>query len=177
MCCFFVRGLVARTRVTCPSGATCLPTGSCFSSNSACWSSTKRTPEVTMSSKWNLFSSWYSWHVAHLALNNKHSLTDKLQYLPCVYKILRMNFYFWFRFFSLLQEGNSVILTRGIKYWGVEIGWSNVTTWEYTNRLIMKWEYWVTWILSLLHHKYSTCRLNYMFYNYYMGLCITTSQT
>lgn len=72
-----------------------------------------------------------------------------------------------------MQDGNSVISTRGITYWGIEIGWSNVTTWEYINRFIMKLEYWVTWILSLLQHKH--IRLNYMFYNYYIGLCITTS--
>ena len=58
--------------------AICLPADCCFSelalwkSNSTCWSRTKRISFII-----NLFSSWYSWKFAELALNNNHSPTQK----------------------------------------------------------------------------------------------------
>jgi hypothetical protein len=66
-------------RIMCPSGATCLPEDCCFSelallkSNSACWSSTKRT---LSSSHWKLTCS--RWRVSEWLLFNTNSAIFQL---------------------------------------------------------------------------------------------------
>jgi hypothetical protein len=69
---------VLNIRIMCPRGATCLPAVCCFNditlkSNYVRWSSTKQTSSSHQ--KGSMFSLWYSWRIAHLALNNNHSLT------------------------------------------------------------------------------------------------------
>jgi hypothetical protein len=51
--------------IMCPSGATCLPTHCCFTIEIQL--SMYKT-DIIILSKCNLFSPWYSWKIAHLAL-------------------------------------------------------------------------------------------------------------
>jgi hypothetical protein len=67
-------------RKTCQSGASCLP-ADCYSMSLHYNNPTKSVGLLQSGHhhfiKCNLFSPWYSWQIAHLALKNNHSLTLK----------------------------------------------------------------------------------------------------
>ena len=77
-----------RIRITCPSGATLSTRRLLFQ-----WASTikmqlsmlvlYKTDLIIISLKINLFSPWYSWQIAELAVNNNHSLTLSCPRLYC----------------------------------------------------------------------------------------------
>jgi hypothetical protein len=85
ICCFSAKHSALRRaktgwlgiRIMCSSGATCLPANCCFS-ELALLKCNKADLTIIMSLKINLFSPWYSWTIAELALNNNHSLTHSL---------------------------------------------------------------------------------------------------
>ena len=56
----------------CPSGETCLSAGCCFSELAQLRNSNKANLSI-ISLKLSVFSPWYSWKIAELALSNKHS--------------------------------------------------------------------------------------------------------
>ena len=118
-------GLRAKTdwlgiRIMCPSGATCLSADCCFSeltlskSNSVWWSSYK-ADLIIISLKNNLFSPWYSWKVAELALNNNHSLILDLYHCLCFYVYLITCNTAYIRMAFILLRYSESFLTNKIK--------------------------------------------------------------
>jgi len=72
---------------------------------------------IVISLKINLFSPWYSWKIAELALNNHHSLTIKT-------KVLLLQAYATFvQFLAVMFRFFGFLLPKTIELFGFEIFW------------------------------------------------------
>ena len=116
--------------------------------------------------KCNLFSSWYSWEIAHLALNNNHSLTHSV--LLSFYNIDKQ--YFLTSYLSIHIPLTKMLLTfffrdREILQWR-EIYKMYIPVYKHINMLIF--------ILNLFMANFQCSYINMQ--SIWFSLCRTTKR-